>query len=139
MKPEFNEAFLSDSRDLVDGQIQDFDWDRLYQRLVEDAGETDPRLAEAVTRLLQSIVPYDHRQLHPEAVGLRVIALAWVLSPRYFAGSPSLRDLAKRCGVGAATLARYTGRYSRFIGWRNRGQRHAWNWQEAATELRTDA
>jgi hypothetical protein len=66
-------------------------------------------------------------------VGLRVIALAWVLNPAYFEGSPSVSELANLCGVRAAALAAYTGHYSRLIGWRNRSQCHSRNWCRART------
>ena len=127
---EFNEAMLSACRDPVDAPEQDFDWRGLYERLSEDAveGDNDKRLAETVTRLLQLLVPLAERRIRVESVGLSLIALAWVLNPAYFGGSPSLRQLARRCGVEPATLASHTGRFSRLIGWRNRGQRHAWNW-----------
>jgi hypothetical protein len=64
---------------------------------------------------------------------MRLIALAWVLSPGYFEGSPSIRKLARRCGIRIAALANYTGYYSRLLRWRNRGQRHAWNWLRNGT------
>ena len=92
-------------------------------------GEVDKNLAEVITRLIQLLIPYRHGRIQPGSVGLNIIALAWVLNPAYFDGSPSLRELARRCGIQPSTLARHTGHYSRFIGWRNRGQRHAWNWQ----------
>jgi hypothetical protein len=130
LKGDFHEGLKSSKRDPVDAQPQDFDWQKLYRQLSEDAvdGDNDKRLAETVTRLLQMLVPFGKRQIRVEAVGLNLIALAWVLNPGYFDGSPSLRQLARRCGVEAATLARHTGHFSRLIRWRNRGQRHAWNW-----------
>ena len=132
MKTDFAEDRVADCCDPVDAANQDFDWQRLYQRLCEDASDPDQdkRLAEAVTRLLQMLVPYSERQIRPDSVGLRVIALAWVLNPAYFGGSPSLRELAGRCGTTQSALARHTGRYSRLIGWRNRAQQHAWNWRD---------
>jgi hypothetical protein len=132
VKGDFHENRQSDKRDPIAAQHQGFDWEQLYERLSEDAanGDNDQRLAEAVTRLLQMLLPLTQRQMRPEVIGLRLIALAWVLNPAYFAGAPSLRQLARRCGVKPAALARYTGESSRFIGWRNRGQRHAWNWRQ---------
>jgi AraC-like DNA-binding protein len=132
VKGDFREDLRSAKRDLIDAQHQGFDWEQLYERLSEDVADADSyqRLAEAVTRLLQMLLPLAHRQIRPEVIGLRLIALAWVLNPGYFAGAPSLRQLARRCGVKPSALARYTGQSSRFIRWRNRGQRHAWNWSQ---------
>lgn len=132
MKGNFHEGLQSAKRDPMDASAPSFDWEQLYERLSEDAcdGENDKRLAEAVTRLLQMLLPLAERQIRPEVIGLRLIALAWVLNPAYFAGAPSLRQLARRCGVKPSALARYTGQSSRFIRWRNRGQRHAWNWRQ---------
>ena len=132
MRDDFDEGRLSDHRDPVDAQSQDFDWKRLYERLSEDAaeGNNERILAEAVTRLLQALIPLREKYLPPKTIGLNVIALAWVLNPAYFEGSPSLRQLARRCGVDAATLSRHTAQYSRLVRWRNRGQRHAWNWRD---------
>jgi len=119
----------------LDMQIKDFDWETLYAHLGEDArdGGNEPRLAEAVARLLQMFLPNARRRIHPDSVGLRVIALAWVLNPAYFEGSPSVNELADQCGVRVAALAAYTGHYSRLIRWRNRGQRHSRNWSSAET------
>jgi hypothetical protein len=130
VKEEFHEDMLSDERDPIDANGQGFDWQQLYQRLGEDASsaENDRKLAEAVVRLLEVLVSKTDKPMHPQSVGLRVIALAWVLNPGYFDGSPSLRELAERCRVKPATLGRFTGEVSRFIRWRNRAQRHAWNW-----------
>jgi hypothetical protein len=130
VKEKFNEGMLSNNRDPVDAADQDFDWQRLYAQLGEDArsGDYDRELAETVIRLLEVLVKKRDRPMYPMSVGLRVIALAWVLNPAYFKGCPSARDLAKRCRVKPSTFARFTGEASRMIRWRNRGQRHAWNW-----------
>ena len=95
-----------------------------------ESGEIEKQLAEAITRILQILIPLRAKYLPPIEVGLNVIALAWVLNPAYFEGSPSLRKLARRCGVTPAALARHTAYYSRLIGWRNRAQRHAWNFEQ---------
>ena len=130
MKHGFYEGFISDNADPVDSVAQDFDWRLLYARLNEEASDAhvDPRIVETVRRLLQMLVADKGRRIQPNTVGLRIIALAWVLNPGYFQDSPSLRRLARRCGVTPAKLAHLTGRFSRFLGWRNRAQQHAWNW-----------
>ncbi len=133
MNQPFDETYRSAAQDPLNAPDQDFDWQGLYQRLSEEAGESDDgqRLAEALRRLIQMLVPDAERQIRVESVGLRVLALAWVLDPSYFGGSPSLRELARRCGVTQSALARHTGRYSRLLGWRSRAQQHAWNWRQA--------
>ena len=138
MREVFDENRLSDKRDPMDAPDQDFDWEQLYERLNEDAssGKNDPRLSETVVRLLQMLLPSLSplpRRIQLESLGMRLIALAWVLNPGYFEGSPSIRKIARRCGVRFAALANYTGYYSRLLGWRNRGQRHAWNWLRNGT------
>ncbi|HNQ90544.1 MAG TPA: hypothetical protein PKM73_18170 [Verrucomicrobiota bacterium] len=141
MKEEFDEKFMAENRDPLDAPDQGFDWQLLYQRLNEDAtsGENDQRMSQTVIRLLQMLLPMSSRRIQPESLGLRLIALAWVLSPGYFEGNPSVRRLARRCGVRIAALANYTGYYSRLLRWRNRGQRHAWNWLRHGTPVRRGA
>jgi hypothetical protein len=132
MKPDFNEAYLADNLDPVDGKSVDFDWTALAAALGEmPAGsDDDADRAELVRRLLIVILgDSSQARLHPQAIGLRLIAMVWLLDPANFEGSPSVTELAKRCGVSPAALAQYTGRASRFIGWRNRGQQHASNWK----------
>jgi len=131
LKEEFHENLQSDRWDPIDAPFKDFDWDKLCDQIDEDveAGKVEKQLAETITRILQILIPLRAKYLPPIEIGLNVIALAWVLNPAYFEGSPSLRRLARRCGVPAATLARHTAYYSRLIGWRNRAQRHAWNFR----------
>lgn len=131
MSNEFHDDWIPDNVDPLDAPDQDFDWDELYGRLSEgvEGPQTDPELAQTVVRLLQLLLPPNTGQrLQAKSLGLRLIALAWLLNPGYFEGSPSLRTLAKRCGIRLASLANYTGHYSRLLGWRNRAQIHAWNW-----------
>ncbi len=110
-----------------------FDWDALGDRLDQDMRESrdDQRLADVAARLLQLLLPDTRREVRLDKVALRVVALAWVLSPGYFAGSPSLRKLALRCGVSRTELSAITSEMSRLLGWRNRAQQRAWNWQDS--------
>ena len=126
---DFEEGFLSDNRDPMDAPSQDFDWEQLYAMLGEEVTH-DQQPTELVTRLVQLIVPPTSHHVSIRAIGLRAIALAWILNPGHFPGNPSLRELAKRCGVNPPTIARLTGELSRLTGWRNRAQRHAWNWKK---------
>lgn len=133
MKPAFHEDLLADNLDPLDAKNPETEFAQLFDRLCEDAtnGENDRDVAELVVRLLQMFVPNRRKQIVPRTVGLRIIALAWVLSPAYFEGSPSLHNLAKRCGATPTVLANYTARFSRLIQWRNRAQQHAWNWRKS--------
>jgi hypothetical protein len=135
---EFEEDSMSDDRDPVDAPNQDFDWQRLYERLSEDTTNdgNDRDLAETVSRLLRILVPYREGRIRAKSLGFRLIALAWVLDPGYFSGDPSLAELARRASITPAKLARYTGYYSRLLRWRNRGQRHAWNWHKGQRSAR---
>ena len=120
----------SKARDPVDAHDLDFDWDKLYQALDEEMpeGKADKLLEEFISRFLQLLVPAHRGRLFPRSLGLRLLALAWVLNPGFFDDNPSLRRLAKRANVTAAKLSRHTGRFSRLLRWRNRAQRHSWNW-----------
>lgn len=132
MQNEFKED-LSLNLSTLDHRCQDFDWEAIHYSF-EKAGEADKpetRIAEAVLGVLQMLLPpLSTRRIQPESLGIRLIALAWVLDPANFNGSPSLRKLARRCGIRSAALANHTGHFSRLLGFRNRGQRHAWNWLE---------
>ena len=133
MKPEFHEAWIAKHRDPIDAPDQDFAWQELIERLKEDAEgleQTNKTLAETIRHLLEILVPVRRKQIQTRSVGMRLLALAWVLDPSYFPGSPSLRELAQRSGVTPSKLARHAGRYSRLLRWRHRGQRHAWNWSQ---------
>ena len=135
MKPDFNEAHLADDLDPVDGKFVDFDWTALSAALGEETvgSDHDADRAELIRRLLIAILgDSSQARIHPHAIGLRLIAMVWLLDPANFEGSPSLTELAKRCGVSPAALALYTGRASRFIEWRNRAQQHAANWKPNA-------
>jgi hypothetical protein len=129
----FNDGFDADEHATFEANTTDFNWKLLYSRLNEEAAETeiDPRMVQAVIRLLKLLVATSKPRIKPDHVGLRVIALAWLLNPGYFADSPSLRQLAHRCGVNHTKLAALTGHFSRVIGWRNRAQRRAWNWRKS--------
>jgi hypothetical protein len=133
VKPEFHEAWIAKHSDPIDAPDQDFAWQDLIERLKEDAEgleQTNKTLAETIRHMLEILVPVRRKQIQTRSVGMRLLALAWVLDPSYFPGSPSLRELAQRSGVTPAKLARHAGRYSRLLHWRHRGQRHAWNWRQ---------
>jgi hypothetical protein len=127
MNHRFNDAFPENGIQ-SEANYQDFDWKQLYQNLDEQAHEAklDREPSEVVARLLMILVPPGTKRLKLDKLGLRVIALAWVLSPSYFEGSPSLRQLARRCRISPQVLAHFTSYYSRLIRWRNPGQQQSW-------------
>ena len=139
---DFDEAYQAEHRDPLDASNSDFDWQELCQRLGEDAdtqaADNEAHMAEMVVRLLHLLLRRTDRHVEPRTIGMRVIALAWVLNPAYFAGSPSLTELAKRCGIAPGTLGSYTGEASRYLQWRNRAQRHAWNWRPSNVPAQVD-
>lgn len=111
---------------------QDFDWPTLSDRLgeAEDNPSHDAEDLEVLGKVLDLLLDDVHdARINLKRVGLNLIALGWVLNPGRFDGAPSVRKLARQCGVSAAALADATGQISRLIGWRNRQQSHAWNWR----------
>jgi hypothetical protein len=132
VKRDFDETLQAKSRDPLDAPDADLvsEWEQLYHALDGDLpdGERDKQLEEVIIRLLRLLVPVREGRLYPRSLGLRLLALAWVLRPDFFEGNPSLRELARRANVTPAKLSRHTGRFSRLLRWRNRAQRHAWNW-----------
>jgi hypothetical protein len=132
LKQPFDETRVAKSRDPVDAPSLGFDWDEIYRVLDDEMPEreADKLLDELLVRLLQFLIPKRPERLSARSLGLRVLALAWVLSPGFFEGTPSLRRLARRVNVSPSKLSRHTGRISRLLRWRNRAQQHAWNWNK---------
>ncbi len=133
MKPEFSKQYVDHSDPIVNVS-QGFDWVTLSDRLGEEkehyaAEAKDLVVLRKILDLLLTDV--DGSRINLKRVGLDLIALGWVLNPGRFEGNPSVRTLARRCGLSPAGLAEATGRMSRLIGWRNRAQSHAWNWRKS--------
>ena len=59
-----------------------------------------------------------------EIIGRRMVAAAWVLSPDYIDGSPSLTTLARKLGYSKYTLSILASEFSRRFGITNRPQSH---------------
>ena len=110
----------------------DFPWAEVFERLdtMEGLADGAPDQSETITRMMhQLLLDAQGTRINPKTIGLRLIALGWVLRPSYFPGSPSLRELANRCGVSPSALAYFSGEVSRVTGIRNPAQRHAGNWR----------
>lgn len=134
MISDFNDGYPPKFVDPLDGPSFDFDWDSVFRdvdRMSDsETGERHP--AEVLAALLTLLLARAQGdKVNPKAVGLRLLAIGWVLNPANFPGSPSLIELAARCGVSPAALAQHTGEASRVLNWRNRAQRHAWNYKKA--------
>lgn len=132
MTKPFDDSYPPDDRDPIDGQSGDFAWNEVFER--SDSGDgldtTSDQQVETIGRLMHLLLADAQAgRINPKTVGLRVIAVAWVLNPSHYPDAPSLRKLAERCGVSPAALAFYTGEVSRQTGIRNRAQRHAANWK----------
>ena len=111
--------------------VTEFDFDQVYRHLDgEGSPDASRKALEAFCLILEAMMPrrpqLDVRDLR--AIGLRMIALAWVLSPANIPGSPSLAQLARRLRVHKNYLTSLTSEMSRLAQWRNRAQKHAWNW-----------
>jgi hypothetical protein len=135
MKPEFYEDYATDNLDpLAPPMQEDFNWDELYERFGElsDRQKHDEQMEqinEFVRKVFQWVVAIDlNRPNSQMLIGRRFIALAWVLNPALFEGSPSASKLAERLGITRkANLWELTGEASRHFKILNRGQSHAWN------------
>lgn len=132
MNALLNEELNSAGLDSLDGVPNDSEWNEVFERL--DSGDgidaANEEQTETIARLMRLLLADAQAgRINPKTVGLRVLALAWVLNPAHYPDAPSLRRLAERCGVSPALLAFYTGEVSRLTGIRNRAQRHAGNWK----------
>lgn len=112
----------------------EFDWDELYERLGEPSDRqlhenNMEQISEFVRKLFQWVVAVDLKQPNSQMlVGRRFIALAWVLNPALFDGSPSASKLAETLGITRkANLWTLTGEASQHFGITNRSQSHGWN------------
>lgn len=111
--------------------LTEFDFDEVCRRLDgEGAPDSSPVALVAFCRLLDALMPprptFGVREVR--AIGLRMVALGWVLNPANIPGTPSLAELARRCRTTKNHMTSLTAEMSRLARWRNRAQQHAWNW-----------
>src|SRR6185436_18667803 len=131
MKLEFYENYIPKNFDPLTSPIQNFNWNDLYEQL-DEPGDTlmqEEKSAEFVRQLFQWITDIDLNKPNPELnIGRRFIAVAWVMDPSLFEGSPSATKLADKLDIKRkADFWTLTGEVSKYFGITNRGQRHAWN------------
>ncbi len=130
MVSDFNDGYPPKFVDPLVSSSTDFDWDAISRDLDEmtAAGTDEYRPAEVVAALLRLLLAEAQGdRINLTAVALRLLAMGLVLNPANYPGSPSGAALAARCGVSPSALAKYTAEASRILNWRNRSQRHAWN------------
>lgn len=124
----FDETRVEDL-DALDGRSIDFPWEELFSRIdnqPEDLrAELRQDLAAGLGEMLRWLIRGDGQDrlyVRGQIAGCRAIALAWVLSPDIFDGTPSLCALAERLGVPRATLSRHTADVTKRWGILNRAQ-----------------
>lgn len=81
---------------------------------------------EILLRLVELLLPTRISKITPQAVGLRVLVLAWMIgSQKSDIGSQSLADLAKRLKVTRAILSHWVRHYEEALGFHARGQKRS--------------
>jgi hypothetical protein len=130
--PHFDDSRPCPSADPGVPETTEFAWDEVCRRLDgEPTGDASEKALLAFCRLFHHLQPRRAGRLNRadvRTVGLRLIALIWVLNPANLPGSPTLAQLAHDCGVSRVWLCRLTAQMSRLARWRNRAQTRASNW-----------
>jgi hypothetical protein len=109
----------------------DFDWPEL-SRLLGEANELDENDRETLVRLINEIVTWAitaNSTPRLDLVGIRVVALAWIVNPALFDGA-SATTLAKKAGINVDRIHQATGAASRRFGIRSHAQSHAGNFKK---------
>lgn len=132
LKFGFNEEFVSERQDTLDGKCLDFDFDEIDRRLqgLPDA-PTEADLQVAATALMEllrwCVVKEDGTLFGQRMTYRRAVALLWVIRPDAFSDTPSLARLAKRICVNKVALSIHSAAAHRDFVIRNRAQSHASN------------
>jgi hypothetical protein len=125
-KPVFLEDYAAAEVDPLTEACAEFDYEQVYRDLDGDVDWQDDDLNQKLAQLLRHIFQFAlDTELSAGAdrrIGRRFLALAWVVDPSLFAGSPSLAKLAARLGTDSATLSRLTSEATRTFGITNRCQ-----------------
>ena len=126
-KPEFKPDYVSPKRSpLAPPTYQDFDWNEVERELGELPEDARADVAEVIRKIFLWVTAVKMNGKNaPKKVGRRFIALAWVIDPSLFDGSPSLETLGKQ--IGNHHLWKMTGKVSKEFGITNAAQNHAWN------------
>ena len=126
--PEFSPEHVNPRKlDPLAVTSQDFEWNELERLLGEAETLTDEdreKLVHVFITIFQWAVESTPRKIDLQRIGLKLTALAWVISPRYFHSSPSARKLAQLAGVRKSKLSEACVAASKRFGLYNRPQRH---------------
>ncbi len=130
-KPEFYQDYNGKKLCPLQPKHSEFPFEEVDRNLSPIMDE-DARRADAVqfvSRILAFVTKTSQTQpLSEDIIGRRFAALAWVINPGMFEGSPSATQLAKRLGIKSPhRFHLLTGEATREFGISNRGQCHAWN------------
>ncbi|MGE4183080.1 MAG: hypothetical protein AB7J34_24950 [Limisphaerales bacterium] len=117
--------------DSLDSRACEFPWEEVLARLdgkpiPEDVrAELRQKCSVGLGELLRWLIRGDGTErlfLRGDLAGRRAIALAWVLRPDLFEGTPSLRELAQTLGIPISSLSRHAADVTKRWGIFNRAQ-----------------
>jgi hypothetical protein len=147
-KPNFTPEFESTASNLDPHYSGDyeFDYEAVDRELTgASAGlpdEDKALLAEGLARVVRWIIgqpkgSYRDRKLqarrYSDQIARRACALAWVVNPSWFEGSPTLSELGQHLGISKSILSKHTSEVTGVFGIQNRAQcQGAWRRQDRA-------
>ncbi len=136
-KPEFPDDFttIKNLCPMVDKSVE-FDWAGLFSAMEEPGGpeKLAAQLADSDRELLANVLGQILRWALAAdkigAIGIRTVALCWLIDPSYFDGGPSCAELSKRFGFkNREYLSKHTANARRKFKIKNRAQDHAHNFK----------
>ncbi len=101
--------------------VDDFPFDQVAASLGEATAELDRGDRAKLGQALRMLLSFLCRARHPESIGRRTIALAWVINPE-LVGGVSLARLAKGARCSKAALSHYTAQATKRFRVKNRAQ-----------------
>lgn len=136
----FEDGFNSKHLDSLDGEIEDFPWDELYESLGEKITERDlEEFANALEKVFDWVAEplmggHTKKSLHQ--IGLRTVAALWCVNPKRFAGM-SGRQLSATFGMNPFAISQHATKFSARFKMVNRSQGNGRNGKHAK-KLSTD-
>ena len=129
--PEFYDDLQADNIEPLSQAHYDFDWEGLYARLGEaqsESGADWTTFSACLLKLLKWCVRADKGTGDPvQRAGRRVIAMAWVIRPNLFDGTPSCRKLSAALGKSRDFISAPAAEFTRKFGVRSPAQQHGMN------------